>query len=281
MKLLPPARLFLILTVAVSIVATFIPLRAMDDTTRYNLMGDADEAIAKGDWESAERHLVEAINGRPGDPSNILMMSNLGIVRFNMGRDSLALATLNDAVSLAPASVTVRLNRALIRSGMGDTEGARDDYRQVIALDSTVVEPHFYLAVMALAQGDTLTAGRHSRRLEVLAPDGTETAFVMASLLSAKGQPAEAIPYYTILLKKDAQPDYYAARALCYLQTDDLNAASDDIAAGIALDPTDGELYLYRAILNKMRFRPDDAKADARKAADLGIPAQRIAAAMK
>ncbi len=58
---------------------------------------------------------------------------------------------------------------------------------------------------------------------------------------------------------------------MCYLYTDDPAAAADDIAHGIELDPTDGELYLYRAVLNKMRYRPDDAKADAEKAVKFGV----------
>ena len=43
------------------------------------------------------------------------------------------------------------------------------------------------------------------------------------------------------------------------------------------MTPDDGELYLYRAALNKMRYRPDDAKADALKAIELGVDKKRAA----
>lgn len=251
------------------------------DVERFRLMGEADEAISKGEWEKADSILVEALNVTPGDPTNTLIMSNLGIVRYNMGKDSLALSTLNDAVSLAPASVTVLSNRARVRSGMGDIDGARDDYRHIITLDSSLVSPHFYLSIMALAEGDTATAANHARRVVALQPDGVEAALVMASLMSARGYSAEAITYYNKLIQLDPQAEYYAARALCHLQADDLGAAADDIASGLQLDPADGELYLYRAILNKMRFRPEDAKADARRALQLGVSRQRVDAAMR
>lgn len=266
----------------ISLLLAFITAAASDsDNRRFDLMGKADEAIAAGEWNKAEDFLVEAINVTPGDPTNTLIMSNLGIVRFYMGKDSLALATLDDAAALAPASVTVLLNRARVRAGTGNTAGAKEDYRRIVTLDSTVVAPQFYLSIMALAEGDTATAGRYARNVIKLQPDGFEASFAMASLLSARGMSAEAIPYYTNLLNLDKQPDYYAARAICYLQTEDLQAAADDIASGLALDPADGELYLYRAILNKMRFRPDDAKSDAKRAVELGIDKARVDAAMR
>lgn len=56
-----------------------------------------------------------------------------------------------------------------------------------------------------------------------------------------------------------------------------LQDASDDINAALSMTPDDGELYLYRAALNKMRYRPDDAKADALKAIELGVDKKRAA----
>ncbi len=53
--------------------------------------------------------------------------------------------------------------------------------------------------------------------------------------------------------------------------TSQLGDAAEDIASGLELDPLDGELYLYRALLNKMRYRQDDAEADGRQAIKLGI----------
>ncbi|MCH5345553.1 MAG: tetratricopeptide repeat protein [Muribaculaceae bacterium] len=238
---------------------------------RFSLMGEADAAIARGDWSTAESRLVEALDAKPNDPSNYLLMSNLGMVRFNKGEDSLALATLDRAAEIAPRSVTVLSNRAQVRSALGDFEGAGRDYRLVMSIDSTLVSPRFYLGVMALATGDTIAAREHATAISRLAPDSFEDAFLQARLLTEQGEHRLALPHYTALIKLDEQPEYYAARALCYLHLEELNEASADIAAGLALDPYNGDLYLYRAMLNKMRFRPDDALLDARRAVTLGI----------
>lgn len=54
-----------------------------------------------------------------------------------------------------------------------------------------------------------------------------------------------------------------------------LAEAADDIARGLQIDPAYGELYLYRALLNRLRYRPADARADAQRAISLGIPRRR------
>ena len=64
---------------------------------------------------------------------------------------------------------------------------------------------------------------------------------------------------------------------MCYLALDQLAEASDDIARGLELNPSDGELYYNRAVLNRLRYREEDAKADARKAVELGVAPARVA----
>ena len=85
------------------------------------------------------------------------------------------------------------------------------------------------------------------------------------------GRFKEAIPHLSAALKESEDASYYSSRALCRLLTDDIAGA-----AGLELDPTDGELYLYRAMLNKLRYRPDDAKADAAQAVKWGIDPARV-----
>lgn len=238
---------------------------------RFSLMGKADDAISHEDWAEAERYLLEALEVNPEDPTNVLLMSNLGIVQFNMGRDSLALATLDSAVKIAPSSVTVLSNRAVVRTGTGDLNGATEDYTRITEIDSTLIEPHFYLALMALTRADSTLVRAHANHIIRLAPDSFEAAVIMSQVHTSEGRHNLALPYYTQILKLDKQPEYYAARALCNLHLDDLNAAADDIASGLALDPENAELYLYRAMLNKMRYRPDDALVDARRAVLLGM----------
>ena len=91
-----------------------------EEDVYFILMGEADQAINDKNYAEAAARLNDAINVRPDAASNVLLMSNLGMVYSAMGQDSLALATLDKAHQIAPSMVTVILNRARIRLKMGD-----------------------------------------------------------------------------------------------------------------------------------------------------------------
>lgn len=259
-----------------------LPVFAQQSQTYLDIVGEADSAIAENRWEDAQRLLLRALRSEPGNPTNVLLMSNLGIVRFQLGQDSLALATLNEAHAIAPASVTVLSNRARILNAMGRDNDAYLDYSRILELDSTVIEPRFYHGMIAMYSGDMATAEKDFAKLQELAPNATMTSIGLAALYSATGQYIEAIKQYSSLIKHDpSAAEYYSGRAACYLMTQQLNEASQDIASGLKLNPDDGELYLYRAYLNRLRYRNDDALSDARKALELGISPDRIAALLQ
>ena len=265
-----------------AIIITFIMAlpASLKAQTYLDLVEAADKAIDTADWTTAESNLLEAIYLNPENPSNILLLSNLGIVRYNLGKDSLALDALDQAHRRAPKSVTVLLNRAEILTALNRDDEAYKDYSTVIGLDSTLVEPRYMHAIMALRRGEMETSLADCQTLMKIAPGSEEAHTAMGSYYSATEQWDKAIPHYTALLEAKPTTDMYGARAVCYLMLERLNDASADIASGLALDPDDGELYMYRAYLNKMRFQTDDAHADLLKAIELGIDRRRAAELM-
>ena len=66
----------------ITAIAAIIPA-TLSAQTYYDLAGDADIAIAEGRWQDAADAIEKAMALRPGNPSNILLMSNLGIVYYN------------------------------------------------------------------------------------------------------------------------------------------------------------------------------------------------------
>lgn len=246
------------------------------DEEYFNLVGEAEKAIKDGRWAEAEESLRKAMRSSPSNPTNVLLLSNLGMVQFYDGRAQDAIRTLSDAHAMAPASVTVLLNRARVFTSEGMNDQAERDYAEVIRLDSTLCEPRFYRAMLALNRGDVAGAVADVDTLVTRNPDDRLTHVALATLLIHSSKYAEAIPHLTAAIKSQPDASYYAHRALCYLFVDDPSAASADIAEGLELDPTDGELYLYRGLLNKMRFRPDDAKADGEKAVKFGVDPAKV-----
>lgn len=232
----------------------------------FDLMGKADIAIADNNWDEAEQYLLQALSADPENPLNVLILSNLGIVQYNLGRDSLALNSLNKAHNLAPNSVTVLSNRADILLAMGQDSIANKDYAVISRLDSSNIEARYMNAMLSLRQGDTITARQQCQTMIDIAADSIQTNIANASYLSATEQWDKAIPFYTKILAKEPSSHFYGARAVCYLMIGRLNDASADITTGLEHNPADNELYLYRAYLNKMRYMHDDALDDLRRA---------------
>ena len=242
----------------------------------YELVGKADKAISDTKFEEAIEYLRDAIRMEPENPMNILLQSNIGMVQFYAGADTLAIETLSDAHRKAPASVTVLQNRAKVYTAMGRPLDALHDYSRIIALDSTLVEPVYYHSMISFSLGDDSTCVADIEKMKHLFPDNNATYLAEANFFTYSGHYHEAIPLLSKVIEANPTATDYSARALCYLMTDQLGEASEDIARGIELDPTDGELYLYRAMLNKARYRPDDARADAQKARMYGVASERI-----
>lgn len=257
-------------------IATTFGLSAQIDY--FGLAEEADKAIKEHRWRDAENVIIDALKMEPQNPSNALLLSNLGIVRFNLGEDSLALSALNEAHRIAPASVVVLENRAKVYRSMGRDKDAYNDYTRIIALDSTLLEPRFLHCMIALNYLDLGAAQTDIDMLDKMAPDSEELAIARASMYQTTGRLDKAVEQYTILIEKAPSAVYYGGRAACLLMLERYGEAADDIAAGLKLDESDSELYLYRAYLHKCRYHHEDAENDKRKAISLGADPKRAAA---
>lgn len=264
--------------------ASHVLAEEKSDTAKVNapserylqLMEQADKAIAESKWDEAEQALKEALKSEPFNPTNVLLHSNLGMVQHYNGLDSLALDNLSTAHRLAPNSITVLLNRAEVLTSMQKIPEAIEDYRAAMLLDTTLVEPLFYHAMLTFNSDSIETAKRDIELLKTRFPDNEYTTLAQGTFYAYTGQFKLAIPLLNKIIAGKPTAGDYSTRAMCYLMTEQLPEASEDIARGLELDSTDGELYFYRAILNKLRYRPDDARADALKAIQFGVNPIRI-----
>ena len=232
----------------------------------FLLVERADSAIAKEDYTLAIDFLQKAMRLEPSNPSNILLLSNTGMLQYYSGMDSLAISTLNMAHEMAPSSVTVLLNRARVNAGIGNPSGALADYTLVTQLDSTLIDPWIQRGILQLRGGDVRGAEASLEKAASIEPDSRETFVAFALLYSRTNRPSEAIPFLNKLIKKEPMAEYYAERALCRIATDDLSGASSDIGEGLILDPDNPDLYVARSLLNKKRFREKDSQNDAKEA---------------
>lgn len=235
-----------------------------------------EKAISVKEWDKADSLIVDAITQSSDDAIAPLLLSNLGMIRYYAGKDSLAVATLTHAHSLAPSSVTILANRAKVLTAMGQTAAAIHDYDTIERLDSTYSDTYLYRGLLLLYSGEFEDALTDLQKREQLSPRNEDTLIAMASFYTITENYENAISYYSQLIKADPQAEYYAGRAMCALQLDRLVDASEDIADGLELDPDYSELYVCRAILNKKRYCKDDARSDADTAIHLGANPARV-----
>lgn len=247
-----------------------------DEDPYFLLCGEADEAIAKGDYEIAAQRLVDALHVKPDAPTNPLLLSNLGMIYSYLDRDSLALSTLDQALSMAPSLRTAKANRAKVLLKIGHEREAYDAMTAVIETDSLNAEMRYLHGLLALGWGDQDTAEADFIVLDAVDHEGLPTAVAMSTLLSAQSKHREALPYLRRMVELAPCEEYYAALALGLIETEELAEAGEIIDKGLREYPESGELYFYRARLNKARYRLDDARADARRAQALGIEKARI-----
>lgn len=248
-----------------------------EEDVYFLLMGQADEAIKAEKYQEAADRLVEAMAVRPGAHTNVLLLSNLGMVYSMMDQDSMALLSLDRAHELAPSMVTVLENRGRVLLKMSRDAEAYKDFSRVIELDSLNHEARYYHGMIALYGGNAEVAGRDFGILSKYYPNLRSTQVAMANYHSLLRHDTEAIPYYKKLIEDDPAPEYYASLAGCYLATDNLLDASETINKGLKLYPRDAELYYYRAWLNRDRYLLDDARADAELAVRYGADPRKVA----
>lgn len=92
-----------------------------------------------------------------------------------------------------------------------------------------------------------------------------------AFLCKATGNYAKAASHFSEVIKTSPSVTLLANRADCYLMTNKLSEAADDINSAIQITPDDGYLYLLRAKLKKMRYENDESKKDIQLAIDHGV----------
>lgn len=243
----------------------------------FLLMGEADRAISDSAWDEAAARLKDALDIRPGHPSNSLLLNNLAKVYTCMGKDSLAVDAYNRGLEIAPNMTTLLGGRGRLLLSMGLDAKAFDDFSSIIDIDSLNTDARYYHGMLSLYRGKLDEAEHDFNILALIVPKSVDTAIALSTLYALTGRERQAIPYLEQLITNDPSPEYFATLAGCRLALGDLTEASEAIGEGLRRYPADPELYYYRAWLNRDRFRSDEAHKDAEKALRLGANPLKVA----
>lgn len=246
-----------------------------EENPYFLLSGEVDKALAEGDYATAVLRIRDALAVDPTNPGNPMLMSNLAAAYKMLGQDSLALATYDHALAMAPAMTTIRNNRALLLLQMGKDKEAFGEFSQVIDQDSLNDKARYYRGIMLLYAG---ILGDAEKDIQVYASKNKDeyADSALGMLYAMTGREKQAIPYLLEVVKTDPSPEFYSMLAGCYLQLQEYSSAGAILAEAMEKCGEDAELYYYRAWLKRDTFQLDQAKADAKQAIALGADPRRV-----
>lgn len=247
-----------------------------DERPYFLLIGQSEESLADNDYEAAGLRLVEAMAIEPDNPLNVALLSNLGMIYYYNEQDSLALATLDEAIRRSPRLVGAYENRARVLIGMNHDREAKADYETIIELDSLNVDARFMHGMMSLYDGKLDRAEADFAVLKRIVPLWNKTKLAYATMYSMTDRNREAISLFRELIDREKLPEYYSTYVGCLIAVDSLDEAGKVLGDAIRMFPDDPELYYWRAVLNHKRYMPDDAHDDARRAISLGANPAKV-----
>lgn len=249
---------------------------AYEERPYFLLISQSEEALGRGDYEAAALRLVEAMSVEPENPLNVAVMSNLGMLYYYNGQDTLALQVLDKAVERAPRMLAPREGRARILLTMGKDREAFKEYSDIIEIDSLNTDSRFMRAMISLYHGDMPTAKVDIDLLTQVVPLTRNTLLAQATYAMMDSNNIEAISLFRKLIEMDSAPEYYSNMVKCMLAVDNLADASETLGKALEKYPRDPELYYYRAVLNMRRYLKKEAIEDAKRAIELGADPKKV-----
>lgn len=249
---------------------------ALASSPRYIALADsADNYIKAENWEQAEKTILTALRLEPGNFSNSLLLSNLGVVQTQQGHMDDALESFRLGLSIAPGSSVLHSNRARTYLHLRRYEDALSDLNKSLEIDS-LQEWALQMRGYLLVNSDLEGAKRDFSRLYKLNPRNTMALTGLAAVAEKEGFNESALKYYDDAIRIEDNPDTRFARILLKINMQKYSEASEDISESISLFPQEGELYLIRGYLHKLNFRNEEANIDKKIALDKGADRQTV-----
>lgn len=255
------------------ILIMFCALRsgAQNLSSGYIALADsADRYIRDERWADAERVIVTALRKEPANKSNYLLWANLGIVRANLEDHRGALQAYNIGLASAPRSTILLTNRAYSLTALGMPEEAIRDLDTALGVDSTLVRSRKMRGLLLGSVGDRERAIRDFDIYEKANGEDASIQEARGDLTVTEGKPDEALPYYRNARRLNPDEPTTVKMLKCAFMAGRIESAEEELGEAIRKFPRNGDLYLLRAALNKLRYQTSAMESDLTTARSLG-----------
>lgn len=244
-------------------------------------LDEIDSLMVNGHWEKAEKMIVDYLRARPGDASNALVFSNLGVCHTNMGRYEDAIEDFDIALVKYPESTKILANKARTLLILGRNEEALETLDKALEVNEYDRELTRMRGLLLYNDGKYREALHDFEKLKALSGGSyvselPEFLAVVARAQIASGKPEEAEEIYKMVIDRTEDPDL-AFEALCYSLTllpDEVTKES--VNKLIKKFPEEGRLYLVAAVLCERGYLHTEADMNKKIAKQYGIDSQTI-----
>ncbi len=231
----------------------------------------ADICIKAERWSDAERNLKNALRLEPANPGNALLLSNLGFAQMMLSRPNDAIESYTVSLAIAPRSVVVLTNRGMAYQQTGHCDEAITDYDAAIAIDSTYMPAHKWRGITWLDKKVTDKAISDLELYHHEFPDDCDVIDALGQCALLNADLNKGIDYYSKSAKKEPTASRFVVLVSLLLDSGALQQAAETLRKGIENFPREPLLYLLRARLHHLNYRPQDAETDRKTAIKLGI----------
>jgi tetratricopeptide (TPR) repeat protein len=170
------------------------------------LAHEAREYFDRGQYREAEKTYEKMLAEAP---TNVYILSNLGVVRFRSGKLRLAEEAFQKAIEVDPKDSFSRCTLGIVYYQQGKYDEAIDELTKALAVDSKNATAHNYLGITASQKGWHEAAQKEMETAIALDPNYADAYFNLA-VIHATAQPPNreaARKYYEKALSLGAKPD--------------------------------------------------------------------------
>jgi protein O-GlcNAc transferase len=241
----------------------------------YALMPQsADAAYQLGLALQRSNRMSEAIplfqSAVAADPDNPDILANLGMALCQQQKATQAVPLLQKAVQLAPNEPIAHQNLAAAYIQLSQFDDAVSELRTALNLSPDSPQLHYNLGLALKEQDKIAAAIPELQTAERLDPALSEPPYVLGILHLQAGQYADAARELSTSLKLQPENgDGWATLGSVYNHLDQLDRATAALAQAIQRLPQQPDPHLTLAAVLAKQNKPEDAKAERAKAAEL------------
>ncbi len=150
----------------------------------------------QGDLVSAERELREALKFAPDNPTKKGILINLGTLYSKLGAREKAVTFFQQAMQIAPKSVSAHVGLGFVYADMGLLEKAESQFRAAVALAPWNPTAYSGLGVVYWRMGERDRTESAFKQALSIDPTYSDAHFQLADFYAANGRIAEAVREY-------------------------------------------------------------------------------------